>query len=64
MLRIGEAGYVPLMGWRFWCNVLMYCWHRGTAAVAARLLANRSRSIVMAKLEQDRVARVPGTACS
>src|SRR5882762_6104723 len=62
MLKIGEGGYVPLM-LAILVYVLMYCWHRGTTAVAARLLANPIPiDSFMAKLEQDRVARVPGTA--
>jgi len=64
MLKIGEGGYVPLM-LAILVYVLMYCWHRGTTAVAARLLANPIPiDSFMAKLEQDRVARVPAPPCS
>ena len=41
----------------------MWIWHRGAAAVTARIHENLIPiDAFMAKLKQDRVPRVPGTA--
>ena len=61
-LKIAEGGYVPL-ALAGAVYLIMWVWHRGTAAVDARI----HECLVpiepfMAKLAQDRVPRVPGTA--
>jgi KUP system potassium uptake protein len=61
-LKIFEGGYVPLV-LAAAVYTMMYVWHRGADAVTARI----HESLVpldtfMAKLEQDRIPRVPGTA--
>jgi KUP system potassium uptake protein len=61
-LKIFEGGYVPLL-LAAAVYTMMYVWHRGADAVTARI----HESLVpldtfMAKLEQDRIPRVPGTA--
>ena len=61
-MKIFEGGYVPLL-LAAAVYTLMYVWHRGADAVTARI----HESLVpldtfMAKLEQDRIPRVPGTA--
>jgi len=62
MLKVAEGGYVPL-ALAALVYLLMYCWHRGAAAVAAQVLANPIPiGSFIAKLQQDRIARVPGTA--
>jgi KUP system potassium uptake protein len=62
MLKVTEGGYVPL-ALAALVYLMMLCWHRGASAVAAQVLANPIPiDAFMAKLERDRVARVPGTA--
>jgi len=62
LLKVGEGGYVPLTLAAL-VYLLMVCWHRGTAAMTARLLSNPIPiESFMATLERDRIARVPGTA--
>jgi KUP system potassium uptake protein len=61
-LKIFEGGYVPLV-LAAAAYTMMYVWHRGADAVTARI----HESLVpldtfMAKLEQERIPRVPGTA--
>jgi KUP system potassium uptake protein len=61
-LKIAEGGYVPL-ALAGAVYLVMWVWHRGAAAVTASI----HESLIpiktfMAKLEQDRVPRVPGTA--
>src|SRR5450631_1999076 len=61
-LKIAEGGYVPL-GLAGAVYLIMWIWHRGAAAVTARIHENLIPiDTFMAKLEQDRVPRVPGTA--
>ena len=61
-LKIAGGGYVPL-ALAGAVYLVMWVWHRGAAAVTASI----HESLIpietfMAKLEQDRVPRVPGTA--
>jgi KUP system potassium uptake protein len=61
-LKIAQGGYVPLL-LAAAVYGLMYIWHRGAAAVSERL----HESLVpieafLAKLERERICRVPGTA--
>src|SRR6202042_3179421 len=61
-LKIAQGGYVPL-ALAGAVYLIMWIWHRGTAAVTARIHKNLIPIVTfMAKLEQDRVPRVPGTA--
>jgi KUP system potassium uptake protein len=61
-LKIAEGGYVPL-ALAGAVYLIMWIWHRGAAAVTARIHENLIPiDTFMAKLEQDRVPRVPGTA--
>jgi len=62
LTKVAEGGYVPLL-FALVVYMLMWIWHRGAAAVAARM----QESLVpvpqfLAKVEADHVARVPGTA--
>jgi KUP system potassium uptake protein len=61
-LKVAEGGYVPL-ALAGAVYLVMWAWHRGAAAVTASI----HESLIpietfMAKLVQDRVPRVPGTA--
>jgi KUP system potassium uptake protein len=61
-LKIADGGYVPL-ALAGAVYLMMWIWHRGAAAVNERI----HESLIpidtfMAKLQQDRVPRVPGTA--
>jgi KUP system potassium uptake protein len=61
-LKIAEGGYVPLT-LAAAVYLVMWIWHRGAAAIDERI----HECLIpidsfMAKLEQDRVPRVPGTA--
>ena len=61
-LKIVDGGYVPLLlaGAVY---TIMFIWHRGADAVTARIHESLiPLDTFMAKLEQDRVPRVPGTA--
>jgi KUP system potassium uptake protein len=61
-LKIVEGGYVPLLlaGAVY---TMMYIWHRGADAITERIHETLiPLDTFMAKLEQDRVPRVPGTA--
>jgi KUP system potassium uptake protein len=61
-LKIVEGGYVPL-ALAGAVYLIMWIWHRGAAAVTARIHENLVPiDTFMAKLEQDGVPRVPGTA--
>jgi KUP system potassium uptake protein len=57
-----QGGYVPL-ALAGAVYLIMWIWHRGAAAVAARIHEDLIPiDTFMAKLERDRVPRVPGTA--
>jgi len=61
-LKIVEGGYVPLLlaGAVY---TIMYIWHRGADAITERIHETLiPLDTFMAKLKQDRVPRVPGTA--
>jgi KUP system potassium uptake protein len=61
-LKIVDGGYVPLLlaGAAY---TMMFIWHRGAAAITERIHEGLiPLDTFMAKLEQDRVPRVPGTA--
>jgi KUP system potassium uptake protein len=62
LMKIAEGGYVPLL-LASCVYFIMVVWHVGTVAVARRL-HDRLTPIgeFMRMVEQDRVARVPGTA--
>ena len=61
-LKIAQGGYVPL-ALAGAVYLIMWIWHRGAAAVTARIHENLIPiDTFMAKLEQDRIPRVPGTA--
>jgi KUP system potassium uptake protein len=62
LMKIAEGGYVPLLlaGAVYF---VMVVWHSGAVAVARRLHGTLiSIDAFMAQVEQDRIARVPGTA--
>jgi len=62
MAKVLEGGWVPLL---LACIVygIMWTWHRGMAAVQRRIDADLIPVPVMvARLEQGRIARVPGSA--
>ncbi len=62
MVKVGEGGYVPLV-LAVLVYVLMFCWHRGSDAMSAKLLQDPVPiGSFLSRLERDRVARVPGTA--
>jgi KUP system potassium uptake protein len=61
-LKIVDGGYVPLLlaGAVY---TMMFVWHRGADAITQRIHEGLiPLDTFMAKLEQDRVPRVPGTA--
>jgi KUP system potassium uptake protein len=61
-LKITEGGYFPL-ALAGAVYLIMWIWHRGAAAVTARIHENLIPiDTFMAKLEEDRIPRVPGTA--
>ena len=63
-LKIAQGGYVPL-ALAGAVYLIMWIWHRGTAAVTARIHENLiPMEVFMAKLEQDRVPRVQARRCS
>ena len=60
--KVTEGGYVPLL-LALLVYVLMWTWHRGAAAVAARM----QEALIpvpkfLAKVDADHIPRVPGTA--
>jgi len=62
LAKIAEGGYVPLLlaGLVY---AVMYIWHLGAAAVLARLQEQTVPvDAFMAKIQEGRIARVPGTA--
>ncbi|GAC1457508.1 MAG: KUP/HAK/KT family potassium transporter [Steroidobacteraceae bacterium] len=62
MLKLLEGGYVPLL-LAFAVYAVMFIWHRGVLAIAARVNENPLPvADFMASLERNQVARVPGTA--
>src|SRR6202023_2891107 len=62
LTKIAEGGYIPLL-LALVVYVLMWTWHRGAAAVAARMQESLvSVPRFLAKIEADHIARVPGTA--
>jgi KUP system potassium uptake protein len=61
-LKIANGGYVPLLLAAVVYG-LMWIWHRGASAVAARLHESLMPiDVFLEKLKQERIARVPGTA--
>jgi KUP system potassium uptake protein len=61
-LKIAQGGYVPL-ALAGAVYLIMWIWHRGAAAVTARIHENLIPiDTFMAKLAKDGVPRVPGTA--
>jgi KUP system potassium uptake protein len=61
-LKIANGGYVPLL-LAAAVYSLMWIWHRGRSAVAARLHESLMPiDVFLDKLKQERIARVPGTA--
>jgi KUP system potassium uptake protein len=61
-LKIANGGYVPLL-LATAVYGLMWIWHRGASAVAARLHESLTPiDVFLEKLKQERIARVPGTA--
>jgi KUP system potassium uptake protein len=61
-LKIVDGGYVPL-ALAAVVYLIMYVWHRGAEAVVTRINDGLvPLDTFMAQLEQDGVARVPGTA--
>jgi KUP system potassium uptake protein len=62
LTKVAEGGYVPLM-LASCIYLVMLVWHTGAAAVDARLHAvTIPIQKFMKKVEQDQIARVPGTA--
>jgi KUP system potassium uptake protein len=62
LTKVAEGGYVPLL-LALVVYVLMWTWHRGVAAVAARMQeALVPVPAFLAKIKADGIARVPGTA--
>jgi KUP system potassium uptake protein len=61
-LKIANGGYVPLL-LATAVYGLMWIWHRGASAVAARLHEGLTPiHVFLEKIKQERIARVPGTA--
>jgi KUP system potassium uptake protein len=62
MLKVADGGYIPLLLAGAVYSVMMI-WHRGAAAVAARVAESViSPDDTMALLDSGRIARVPGVA--
>ncbi len=62
LTKVAEGGYVPLLLAAFVYG-LMWIWHRGASAVAARLHESLMPiSDFMAKIQAGSIPRVPGTA--
>src|SRR5579863_6439125 len=62
MLKVLDGGYVPLL-LASAVYAVMFIWHRGVRAIAARVSENPLPvADFMASLEHNQVARVPGTA--
>ncbi len=62
MLKLLDGGYVPLL-LASAVYAVMFIWHRGSFAIAARVNENPLPvADFMASLERNQVARVPGTA--
>jgi KUP system potassium uptake protein len=62
MLKLLEGGYVPLL-LAAAVYAVMFIWHRGLVAIARRVHENPVPvAEFFARIERDRVARVPGTA--
>jgi KUP system potassium uptake protein len=62
MAKIGDGGYVPLTLAAL-VYLLMYCWHRGSTVMTEKLLQSTVPiDAFLARLAQEGVARVPGTA--
>jgi KUP system potassium uptake protein len=60
--KVAEGGYVPLL-LALAVYALMWTWHRGAAAVAARMQAtSMPLSEFLEKIQAQHIARVPGTA--
>jgi KUP system potassium uptake protein len=61
-LKIAEGGYVPL-ALAGAVYLIMWIWHRGAAAITARIHENLIPiDTFVAKMKEERVPRVPGTA--
>jgi KUP system potassium uptake protein len=61
MMKVAEGGYVPLI-LAVAVYAIMQVWHRGSAAVAARLHEDVVPvSAFLAEVEQARIPRAPGT---
>ena len=62
LLKIADGGWVPLLIGAL-IFVVMLTWHRGMAAIRARLaLEQETPAQFIARLARDHIARVPGTA--
>ncbi len=62
LMKVEDGGWVPIVLAVLVYGV-MYVWHKGTAAVAARLSeAVQPIAAVMEQVARDQVPRVPGTA--
>jgi KUP system potassium uptake protein len=62
LMKVEDGGWVPIVLAVLVYGV-MYVWHKGTAAVAARLSeAVQPIATVMEQVARDQVPRVPGTA--
>lgn len=62
MTKLFDGGYVPLL-LAFLVYGVMFVWHRGITAIAARLNENPvAIKDFIADIEQRKIARVPGTA--
>lgn len=62
LVKVADGGYVPLLLAMFTYSI-MWIWHRGATAVAARMRdALVPLDVFLAQVETDHVARVPGTA--
>jgi KUP system potassium uptake protein len=62
LVKVADGGYVPLL-LASTIYGLMWIWHRGATAVAARMRdALIPLDVFLAKVEADKIPRVPGTA--
>jgi KUP system potassium uptake protein len=62
LTKVAEGGYVPLL-LAIAVYGVMWIWHRGAAAVTARLHESLTPvADFMAKIRSDKIPRVPGTA--
>jgi KUP system potassium uptake protein len=62
LVKVADGGYVPLLLASSTYG-LMWIWHRGATAVSARMRdALMPLDVFLAKVEADKIPRVPGTA--